>query len=331
MQLTLNSGLTNPAFGFGNATLNIYLSLLKLGYDVKYNDLSRDFQIAFTTPQHLHNMFSIRSKRRIGYFAWESSLPLSTTWKDELNFCDEIWVTNKACKTFAREWGYEGEIRVFHHGVNPVYQPKLRKASRIDIVNIGYPAVRKGAVELFEAFADSEYANRDDVSLTFKVYEDVKERAEERFAGVSNVHVVAANFTLEENYSFLKRFNLHVYPSYGEGFGLMPLETMASGMPTIVPRGGWCDYSSIQQPLTFPSFRSSGVIGQEEKLHKYHPGDLYDFRMEDVFDRIKHFEHNIEQEVDMAYDRAFRVHEDYDWVNLVREHFARYDESLDRA
>lgn len=328
MKLTFNSGIMNPAFGFGNVSFSVFMTLKKLGYDVEYNDLSREFQVAFTAPGMFHDLFSIRSKYRVGYFAWESSLPKSDAWKHELNFCDEIWVPNKCNAEWARQWGYEGKITIFPHGINPDYSltKTKRHTNRLDIVNLGYPGVRKASKEFFEWFSDSEFANSKDVSLTFKVYEDVAERANKLFTGVKNVNVTAGNFTMPENINFLKRFNLHVYPSYGEGFGLMPLETMANGMPTIVPRDGWCDYSYIQEQLTVPS-----RLGKPESeiIKSYHPGEMFVYDWDDIEDKIKYTLNNLEEVTQYAYDRSIIAEQDYNWFTLVEKQFGQYKDIID--
>src|SRR6478735_1719705 len=108
------------------------MSLKRLGYDAKYNDMSRDFQVGFHDPGHFHQVFSVRSKYRIGYFAWESSQPLHDGWKYGLDFCDEVWVPNECNARWAREWGYEGKLKVFPHGINRLYmEPVKRQSDRL--------------------------------------------------------------------------------------------------------------------------------------------------------------------------------------------------------
>jgi len=282
--------------------------------------------VAFGHPSQYHQLFSVRAKYRVGYFAWESSLPATSGWIYGLNFCDEVWVPNKVDARYARDWGYEGPLKIFPHGVYESYKPVRRRSDRLDMVNHGFPGVRKYSKEFFEWFADSEFANRRDCSLTFKVYSNVEEKARKLFKGVSNVNVVAKDFTIEENVRFMSKFNLHVYPSVGEGFGLMPLETMATGMPTIVPTGGWCDFDYIQPELNIPSVEGPS---QDERILKYHPGNVFLVNMDDVGEKIKYASENLEHVTEMAYQRAPIAKADFDWPTLVDKQFAPYAHLLD--
>lgn len=331
MKLTLNSGMLNPAFGFGNASFHIFMSLTKLGYDVKHNDFSRDFQISFTSPQDLHSLISVRAKYKIGYFAWESSKSVSGRMHHQVDFFDEIWVPNKCNAEYAREWGRTGIVRIYPHGINPEYHPEALKkplpSNRLEVVNVGFPAIRKQAKELVEAWADSEYSKRDDAMLTIKTYASAEDRAKELFAGIPNVNIVAKDFTVQENIKFLNNFNLHLYPSYGEGFGLSPLETMALGIPTVVMKDGWCDYSYIQEDLTVPYTvgPAPDAIGA-----KYHPGDVFNVDLNDMMAKVDEFSSDIPGYLSYARERAPLAVQDYNWMNLTREHFSAYDAVLDR-
>jgi glycosyltransferase involved in cell wall biosynthesis len=243
-----------------------------------------------------------------------------------MDFVDELWVPNQCNADYARGWGYDGDIRIFPHGIDPRYNLENMKkplpTGRLEVVNIGHPAIRKQSRELAEAWGDSEYANSRDASLTIKTYATAKVRAEEDFKGLKNVNIVAKDFMPEEYIKFLNNFNVMVYPSYGEGFGLMPLETMAMGIPTIVPGGGWCDYSYIQERFNVP-WRlgpAPGKMGQ-----KYHPGEVFLPDMDEVFRQIKNIESDLPGSIDYARSRAGIASKEYDWMTLTEKHFAQYD------
>jgi glycosyltransferase involved in cell wall biosynthesis len=337
MKATFNSSIIQPHFGFGNASFYITSTARRLGMDLPYNDKKREFQIAFNDPGGWTQNFSPRSKYRVGYFAWESTEMRHDNWMYGLNFCDEIWVPNRWNKQIAEDWGYEGKITVFPHGVSSPYfhEPVKRRSDRLDIVNFGVPAARKGSVQLADWFADSEFANTDDASLTFKVSIDARERAEKALLrpGIENIRLVTEKFTNEDNVRFMKRFNLHIYPSMGEGFGLMPLETMATGMPTIVMDGGWCDYSDIQKEITYPvpalGYPDPATV--HPKFSFYHPGKVFPIDIGEVDRAVTNVVNNLEDVVDMAYDRAPIVERDWSWDRVVTDHFAKYESMVDFA
>ena len=51
----------------------------------------------------------------------------------------------------------------------------------------------------------------------------------------TNVRHIKENLTLEHLISLFHYHDILIYPSEGEGFGLIPLQALATGMPVILP------------------------------------------------------------------------------------------------
>jgi glycosyltransferase involved in cell wall biosynthesis len=100
-----------------------------------------------------------------------------------------------------------------------------------------------------------------------------------------------------------------VYPSASEGFGLIPFQAAATGMPSLATKW-WCDYLDYVYPIDYKLIDSPwpdehhGQLAQPEFDHLVH---LY----RDIND---HFE-------DYAFSSYFnskQLHEEYSWDRVTK-------------
>jgi len=104
--------------------------------------------------------------------------------------------------------------------------------------NLGTLHDRKNQIVLVKAF-EKLFKNRDDVELilnarnaekqTLKILEDYI-----FLNDITNVHLSVKPLTQKEYHELSKTIDCFVYPSKGEGFSVMPRESMALGIPVIV-------------------------------------------------------------------------------------------------
>lgn len=101
----------------------------------------------------------------------------------------------------------------------------------------------------------------------------------------------------------------------GEGFGLAPLQAMATGMPVIMPKE-WASYSRfIDDGLAIPS-RLVDSPWQEE-----HPGKVFEPNYESLVSILDFFSHRQEEYFESYYDQAEKILSEYDWVDLTEKAF----------
>ena len=109
--------------------------------------------------------------------------------------------------------------------------------------------------------------------------------------------------------------HLVCYPSWGEGFGLTPLQAMATGMPVLITRG-WAPYEYL---LPEESLISSALVDSPWQVH--HPGKMFRPDEEELRHKLRwHFE-NREQTSNSALELVDSVRRDYDWLDLTRKAF----------
>jgi glycosyltransferase involved in cell wall biosynthesis len=94
--------------------------------------------------------------------------------------------------------------------------------------------IRKGWHELFQAW-QLAFTEDEPVKIIFKTIASTMNMKTPYMGEYKNVEVVNEAYTQEQLFELLKRADCFVYPSRGEGFGIPPLEAMATGLPVIAP------------------------------------------------------------------------------------------------
>lgn len=289
-------------------------SLTRLGHEVKQNDPTADVEIWFDQPQHWD--FS-DGPYKIGYHPWEST-KLQKGWVDIMNQCDEIWTPSPVVAKWYREDGVKVPVYTYEHGVDKVWTPKKRKVEdTIKFLHVGLEAARKGGSETMRAFRMA-FPDRDDVSLTMKCIADGW-----LMPRIGRTNVVNDRLDLPALIDLFHDHHVFVYPSHGEGFGLNPLQALATGMPTItVP--AWAPYSKYLDKNL--SIRSRLVTSQWHRSH--HPGKMYKPKFDDIVDRMRYAADNYDPLHAAHLDQVDALTAHYDWDSLTESAFGKLSERL---
>jgi glycosyltransferase involved in cell wall biosynthesis len=182
---------------------------------------------------------------------------------------------------------------------------------------MGEPFNRKAGQLVVEAFINL-YGNNPDYRLIMKA--SGKHNLEIHAAGsdwsappdllYSNIIIVEKVLTDAELLSLYSTAHCFVYPSWGEGFGFNPLQSMAMGIPTICT-AGWAEYANY---ITLP-LDSKWAWSPWQGIH---PGymlapDLLQLErhMKDV---VKYYDKYSK----IAFKNAFKIHEEYDWERVSK-------------
>jgi hypothetical protein len=115
----------------------------------------------------------------------------------------------------------------------------------------------------------------------------------------------------------LKLYNDHdvlVYPSYGEGFGFIPLQALASGMPTICT-SAWAHYEKFLGPLKLKSelIDSPWPFPHEGKV--FEPNYLH------LLETMRDVAHNFKAYSGYYFAQSTKIHEEYNWLQLTNKAF----------
>jgi len=304
--------------GYGVAGFNVVTSLQRLGHKVPFNSPKSPVQLNMCQPSFFADFIDRPDQYSIGYAPWESTL-LPEDWADILNDCQEAWTTSEWCKEIFEENGVKS-VKVYKHGVDPVFVPKKRQREPFKpftFLHHGEPAVRKGGQLAYDAFKAAFGYNNKDVQLIIKANETntVRQRRNTMLVDLpGNVKVVRNLIDDDVLVELYHDSHAMVYPSAGEGLGLIPLQALATGMPVICT-AKWADYASYLGDLAVDSKY------QLSPWPKEHPGYVCQPDKDDLVDKMRYTYNNYDSLATRFHKQAFNVHKEYDWDSLTRAAF----------
>lgn len=330
---TIKAGL-NPAVGFGYAGKHIINSLNSLGYSVKFADPSADIQLNFTQPHHykLH-----RSQYQIGYTPWEST-KIRKEWRERMNACNEVWATSDWVADVYRNNGVESPIYVYPHGIDSIWKPKKRELKEnqpIKFLHIGEPSPRKDGQLVAEVFAKL-FGNNPDYQLTIKAHNFSTIRMYDKNKELvnpdkiyNNIKIINEEYPEQQLVSLYHSHHVLVYPTWGEGFGFIPIQGLATGMP-VISTYDWCHYKEYLGPLKLKSsLTDAEVEGVPKAVGDPHIGSFFKPDRVHLEDQMVYAAMNLKAMFGYYYAQSTKIHEEYNWLQLTNNAFSRLKEKFD--
>lgn len=321
MQISISTPIVNlkSKNGYGYALKNIVDSLNSLGHETPFQNPKSPVQLNFSQP----NYFKMhRDQYQISYTPWESTV-IPDIWKPNLAVVDEIWTTSDWCANVFEDNGYKN-VKVFPHGIDPIWSPKKREDDGvIKFLHIGEPAPRKAGQMVVDAFVKL-FADNPKYQLTIKAHNSNTTRIynniiDKQIIGLpqnmySNIKVITKEYS---DHELLRLYNDHdvlVYPSYGEGFGFIPLQALANGMPTICT-SAWADYQRFLGPLKL----KSELIDSPWPFP--HAGKVFEPNYIHLLETMRDVAHNFKAYSGYYYAQSTKIHEEYNWLQLTNKAF----------
>lgn len=306
-------------FGYAYAYKEIDKHLRNYDYNgnrihVDINSPKSKTQLYFGSPDG----FFYDHQYKIQMTQWESTL-VPPHWVDLAKRYDEWWTANQfGADAFINAGVPSEKVHVFEHGVDSsIWTPKKRGTrDTIRFLHIDSGSPRKRAPLAVEAFKKA-FGNNPDYEITLKYsHHEVSKQDwfdENILANYGewqdiNVRHIKENLTLEHLISLFHFHDVLVYPSEGEGFGLIPLQALATGMP-VISTSDWCSYDKHFQGNIIESHR--GVSDVVETYTRY--GDVVLPHLDSMVDLMKNAASNFESQADIFYNQIPTVVKDYDW------------------
>jgi glycosyltransferase involved in cell wall biosynthesis len=310
MDFDFNTLVIGRNTGYGNASRQLVRALGERG---SYNVPCSPIALNFSMPTDYKY-----SDYTIGYTPWEST-EVPYNWMTGLLEVDDLWSTSAwTAKQLARI--ADREVFVLPHGIEPCWKPVLHEVSNkpFTFIHVGDPAIRKGGDIVLQAWY-KHFRFRTDLRLIYKCIKYPLARVKDKTGSIivapgsiDNVVVITKSLSQNEMWNLYRDSDCLVYPTRGEGFGLIPFEAMASGLPTILPvQGGTGQFAGLSD---LQITRSIWVNSNNDDIH---PGLWMDHDLDEVVflmekamdDRYDHY--------GAAYESAFDLHSTYSWEQIA--------------
>lgn len=310
-------GGLDTAQGYGVAGYNIVKSLQALGHQVPFASTTAPVQLNFTQPYY----YSFNKPQyQIGYTPWEST-KLMDGWLDAMNQCDEVWSASDLMIKWFKAQGVTRPLYVYEHGISHDWAPRERKVGdQIRFLHVGEPAPRKCGQMVVDAFAEL-FGNDPNYHLTLKsngyqttrVYKGTGMlfTPDEYY---SNVDIITKVLDPQDLIDLHYDHDVLIYPSWGEGFGFIPIQAAASGMPVVMNRS-WAPYRRL---VTGPSIKDRLVASRWPDTH---PGNMLEPDKESLKEALVKITQKIEHYESQAFELAHQIHKEYDWQSVTQRAF----------
>lgn len=306
--------------GYGEAAYNIVKSLKHLGVEVEIEAKYADIELSFADPGNY--VFNDPSSYKIGYTAWEST-DMNSTFKENMLQLDELWATSPWVENVYKELYPNKPTFVYRHGIHPSWKPRLRKEAGkpFTFLHHGEPYSRKDGQLVVDCFLELFNGNPD-YRLVMKCTKINTTRVHHKDGWTSspsalhdNIVEISGMLTPEQMVGLYDQCDVFVYPSWGEGFGLQPLQALAIGMP-VISTHDWADYADY---ITWKTNSRWTVSPWQDK----HQGYMMKPEKQQLKKQMQEAVNNYNDVLQETFRNAFDIHREYDWIEVTKPAVAR--------
>lgn len=298
-----------PTDGYSYASLKTIQALKAIGISVPWRHDKSPTSISFCQPEWYS---SAPEQFKIGYTPWESTA-IPKHWVPMMNAMDMIWTTSEFCKDVFISNGVEQDIIVVPHGIDE-HDFSLSKRTVNDgfyFLHIGEPAVRKGGQMVVDAFLEV-FGDDEDTHLIVKANGYATCRIRDPFGPVDKhprITLITDLVNISELNALYNRCHALVYPSNGEGFGLIPFQGAATGMPVITAIwGGIKEFGEFCIPIDYKVGPSA---------HDYHLGEWAHPDFDSLCRTMYEVRLNFERFAENAFLGALTLRRAFRWDKLI--------------
>jgi len=243
---------------------------------------------------------------------------------------DEFWTANEWGAAAAVNSGIaEENVHVYHHGIFPErYSTALRGTKdKVRFLHIDSGSLRKRADLVEKAFKVLHKKNPN-TELTLKYshaphkgasWLDEKQLRAGGDWESNGIRRIFETLSQEELTALMHFHDVLIYPSEGEGFGLIPLEAMATGMP-VISTYEWAAYADF-----FPEGHLASEIAYSSVDWGYPKvGKGTITSVDAIVDKMSEFADNITDYSEQFLSRADDVKFEWDWMNITPKFFSEF-------
>lgn len=293
---------------------------ISLGYTSDYNE---NIKSKILINNRLPIDYSKSDGYNIGFSYWETNL-LPQDWVARMNQMDEIWTTSTWAKNVFTESGVTVPVYSFNLGVAPYFSPKRRdiKSNNFTFMSIGSPSTRKNSQLAVDAFLNL-FDGQDNVRLLYKTMDspDARIRRGGEIFPISShpqIEIVDQDLPIEDLAKLYDQADCLVYPTSGEGWGMLPFQAIAKGIPTICTNATACtEYADMSVPLDF-TWGTRNLNGIYSNA-----GTWAEPNFDDLCDKMLYVYNNYEKVAEYTYNNASEKYENMKWDVVAKDYYNR--------
>lgn len=300
-----------PGVGYGYAAISLISALQSLGVKVSYDSATPLVHVSFVQPEWYSGT---NDQYRIGYTPWEST-ELPASWPATMKSMDEIWTTSNFCRDIFSLHGIDSTV--IPHGINPEHFPIVDRtiSDKFIFFHVGGPTERKGGQKVVDAFLklfdNDKYPN---VYLLMKSNGSSEARwyKNDKYMGNIDSHpkvqVITSALDESDLFKLYEAAHCMVYPTNGEGFGLIPFQAIATGLPTICTNATGCyDFADLSIPLDYRWVSGEGI----------HLGKWVEPDFDDLCDKMLYVYNNWEETKKQTMKGAYVIQDMQTWESIA--------------
>lgn len=308
--------------GYSNAALNTIRALQDSDVAVYYNRRAIPFHVNFCQPVY----YQTGRSYVVGYTPWEST-KVPPSWVQPMSECDEIWATSNFVKEVYEKNNLHYNIHVIPHGISEDYSIVDRELTgKFNFLHVGGESKRKNVQMVVDAFIELYEGDLDyQLVLKYNGYCDADVYINGKIVPAHNhpqIYAMPQSLTNEQMIQLYHSCHCLVYPTSGEGFGMIPFEAIATGMPSIVTDlTGTSDFAKMSIPLD----AEWGEAPLQSHLYGCDGGDWAVPSYDSLCDLMTHVVNEYDEFKKYTIQSARILHETQSWSSVADMIIARLE------
>lgn len=326
--------------GYGYAANNLYNKLKNtiyfanhnldtnfppnIGYSIEYNS-----ECSVVINNSLPIDYSNCGKYKVGFTYWETTR-VPTSWISRMQKMDEIWTTSNFVYEVFKSCNVNKNIYKFNLGFDNSIFKKIEQIpdQPFTFLNIGSPSTRKNSQMAVDAFmkVKTKYNN---IRLIYKTNGPPDARIYPKtplvksLYGVPYIEIVDSLLNENDFANLYAKSHCLIYPTSGEGWGMIPFQAIAMGIPTICTNATSCtEYANLSMPLDY-EMDSSTMFGIYDGCGAWAKPSF-----DDLCDKMIYVIENYEKEKNKVLESSDYLHKNYTWDIVSKEYEKRIWEIL---